>query len=329
MRELADLDLIDWSELEHAYGEAADVPDLLRSLDGDPEAFGDLLGALCHQGHRYSASAAAVPFLAGLVSKTDDPPFVLSVLMSLGYLAIGEDDINSFPATWEAQGTADADATAAYLAVQPEIPSLAAFIAHPDGMVSSAAIWLVSWFPALTSQTLPLVTAAPASTPRTIARGLLRDPSILLTDAIAPDSVPFTEPGAQARAVTDPLHLSPLGDVLLSGSGLSASGEPVDSADPEVAGEAWPEAVAAMCVDPSESSFDRLAACARLLREPELTDPTIPYMQGDVAKILAAALRLAPASRHSEAKQAIRIIASRLKGSGTVHLTRILEELTP
>ncbi len=279
MRELADLDLIDWSELEHAYGEAADVPDLLRSLDGNPEAFGDLLGALCHQGHRYSASAAAVPFLAGLVSKTDDPPFVLSVLMSLGYLAIGEDDINSFPATWEAQGTADADATAAYLAVQAEIPSLLAFIAHPDRMVSSAAIWLVSWFPALAGQTLPLVTAAPASTTRTIARGLLRDPSILLTVGAA--------------------------------------------------GEAWPEAVAAMCVDPSESSFDRLAACARLLREPELTDPTIPYMQGDVAKILAAALRLAPASRHSEARQAIRIIASRLKGSGTVHLSRILEELTP
>lgn len=309
MRELADLDLIDWSELEHAYGEAADIPDLLRSLDGDPETFGDLLGALCHQGHRYSASAAAVPFLAGLVSKTDDPAFVLSVLMSLGYLAIGEDDINSFPATWEAQGTADADATATYLAVQSEIPSLAAFIAHPDWMVSSAAIWLVSWFPALAGQTLPFVTAAPASTTRTIARGLLRDRSILLP-AGAPPSVPLTDPG-------------------LSASELSASGELAGNGDSEVAGEAWPEAVAAMCVDPSESSFDRLAACARRLREPELTDPTVPYMQGDVAKILAAALRLAPPSRHSEARQAIRIIASRLKGSGAVHLTRILEELTP
>lgn len=56
-----------WSELQHAYGSAADIPALLEKLRALPEAVGEaepwfsLWSALAHQGDVYSASFAAVP----------------------------------------------------------------------------------------------------------------------------------------------------------------------------------------------------------------------------------------------------------------------------
>lgn len=66
---LADLDEVDWVNLNHAYGTAADVPGPLRSLCGDDEqaqqkALADLFNHLAHQGTRCQASPYAVPFLA-------------------------------------------------------------------------------------------------------------------------------------------------------------------------------------------------------------------------------------------------------------------------
>jgi len=63
------LDEVGWEELSHAYGAADDVPDLLRDLMSDDEdereeAMDELWGSIYHQGSVYSASAAAVPFLA-------------------------------------------------------------------------------------------------------------------------------------------------------------------------------------------------------------------------------------------------------------------------
>lgn len=56
-----------WSELKHAYGDAADVPALLKQLVGLPSSESDnepwfsIWSALAHQGDVYSASFAAVP----------------------------------------------------------------------------------------------------------------------------------------------------------------------------------------------------------------------------------------------------------------------------
>jgi hypothetical protein len=56
-----------WSELRHAYGSAADIPELLARLRGLPkseagaEPWFPLWSALAHQGDVYSASFAAVP----------------------------------------------------------------------------------------------------------------------------------------------------------------------------------------------------------------------------------------------------------------------------
>jgi hypothetical protein len=68
---LHELDEIDWAKLGHAYGEAANVPDLLRqaaSEDGAraEEALSELHGSVLHQGTVYSATVAAVPFLVEL-----------------------------------------------------------------------------------------------------------------------------------------------------------------------------------------------------------------------------------------------------------------------
>ena len=56
-----------WFELEHAYGKAGDMPELLRQLvampssDGESEPWFSIWSALAHQGDVYTASFAAVP----------------------------------------------------------------------------------------------------------------------------------------------------------------------------------------------------------------------------------------------------------------------------
>ena len=177
MRSLDHLSETDWDGLEHAYGSAGDIPDLLRDVHTGVESFGDLLGALCHQGTRYSASAAAVPYVAGLTT-ADDPDVALYSLMLLGCLAIGDDDGYSFPRAAESHGIGDRHALDAYRAVSREIPALTQHIGHSNERVSLAATWLVSWFPDLASQTLDLVRAGPPGATTTLARGLLGDSTV-------------------------------------------------------------------------------------------------------------------------------------------------------
>lgn len=62
-----------WSELQHAYGAAGDVPALLtraaterRPGDHRESAWFALWSRLCHQGDAYTASLAAVPHLIAL-----------------------------------------------------------------------------------------------------------------------------------------------------------------------------------------------------------------------------------------------------------------------
>jgi len=65
---LQGLELIPWENLEHAYGSARDVPDLLRNLlNPDPEVrkktIRTLYANVFHQGTRYPATPYVVPFL--------------------------------------------------------------------------------------------------------------------------------------------------------------------------------------------------------------------------------------------------------------------------
>jgi len=70
------LDSSRWSQLRHAYGDASDIPDLLRQLESLPESQGDsepwfsLWSALAHQGDVYSASFAAVPHVVEALAQS-------------------------------------------------------------------------------------------------------------------------------------------------------------------------------------------------------------------------------------------------------------------
>ncbi len=62
-----------WAALQHAYGAADDIPELLANLsipkdersEDDPieDTWEELWSSLCHQGDVYSASFAAVPHI--------------------------------------------------------------------------------------------------------------------------------------------------------------------------------------------------------------------------------------------------------------------------
>jgi hypothetical protein len=87
-----DLDRIPWKDLTHAYGPAADVPDLLRALRtaspnlrGEESPLWHLFGNIWHQGTVYEATAYAVPFLldAAADPRTPDRSGVLALLAEI------------------------------------------------------------------------------------------------------------------------------------------------------------------------------------------------------------------------------------------------------
>ncbi len=72
------LDSAQWSQFNHAYGAARNIPGLILQLEvrppgDDPKAepYFSLWSALCHQGDIYSASYAAVPHLIRIIR--EDP----------------------------------------------------------------------------------------------------------------------------------------------------------------------------------------------------------------------------------------------------------------
>jgi hypothetical protein len=67
------LDSPRWSQLRHAYGDASDIPALLRQLEASPSAndhepWFSIWSALAHQGDVYSASFAAVPHVVRILA---------------------------------------------------------------------------------------------------------------------------------------------------------------------------------------------------------------------------------------------------------------------
>jgi hypothetical protein len=92
---LDQLDQVPWTDLEHAYGDAADIPDLIRAVRfGDAEVRGEALNSLLysldHQGvQRFEATLHAIRFLVGIVA---DPtaPGRGGVARLLAELAVGD-----------------------------------------------------------------------------------------------------------------------------------------------------------------------------------------------------------------------------------------------
>lgn len=62
-----------WAGLEHAYGEASDIPALLEATEhGDEDAEEDLWASLWHEDEVFTASYAALPHLVRMVASERD-----------------------------------------------------------------------------------------------------------------------------------------------------------------------------------------------------------------------------------------------------------------
>jgi hypothetical protein len=90
---LENLNTVDWQNLHHAYGEASDVPDLIRALASRDEETRQgviyaLYGNIWHQGTVYEATSYAVPFLLELLA-SDDVQGKEELLQFLVHLANG------------------------------------------------------------------------------------------------------------------------------------------------------------------------------------------------------------------------------------------------
>jgi len=73
-RLLSVINKVPWSKIEHAYGPAIDVPDLVCALISSDtkirnDAWYKLHGNLWHQGTIYEATAYAVPIFLELLSR--------------------------------------------------------------------------------------------------------------------------------------------------------------------------------------------------------------------------------------------------------------------
>jgi hypothetical protein len=95
----AGIDEVEWASLEHAYGPADDVPELLRGLaSGDPaereSALDAMYGAVHHQGDVYDSTLACIPFLMELVADpaVEDRGGIVELLTSIGSIDLDGDD---------------------------------------------------------------------------------------------------------------------------------------------------------------------------------------------------------------------------------------------
>ena len=93
VRMMLDLDSNRWSELDHAYGDASDLPALLRRLSScDASVMSELFGGVCHQGSIYGASYASVPHLVAAAQTVSDPGLQAEILILVGSIRASKDD---------------------------------------------------------------------------------------------------------------------------------------------------------------------------------------------------------------------------------------------
>ncbi|GAA3208145.1 hypothetical protein ACFO1B_18785 [Dactylosporangium siamense] len=148
MRTPDELDTIDWTALTHAYGEAEDLPELVRALydaDAAGDALHELYATVWHQGSVYPATAAAVPFLAHAAVHGADPAGVLRLLThiadrpaeELGHpvaVAVVEASAAAAVDLLPAARHADADLRARYARLAAAVP-----LPLPDTVVAELA----------------------------------------------------------------------------------------------------------------------------------------------------------------------------------------------
>ncbi|MQS37533.1 hypothetical protein FFZ77_18440, partial [Streptomyces katsurahamanus] len=93
------MDEVDWAALEHAYGPADDVPQMLRGLASEDAAereaaLDGMYGTVHHQGDVYDATLACIPFLVELAADpaVQDRGGIVELLTSIGGIDLDGDD---------------------------------------------------------------------------------------------------------------------------------------------------------------------------------------------------------------------------------------------
>ncbi|MEW1914420.1 hypothetical protein AB0442_39540 [Kitasatospora sp. NPDC085895] len=128
---LAQLDTDAWATVNHAYGPAEDLPELLRAFaeggEDAEEALDELYGSIVHQGTVYTASIDAAPYLARIAASGQQ---TVDALRLLGCLAESEDE-------WEVEPGA------VRTAVTAQLPLLVPLLVDEDAAVRQAAVWTV------------------------------------------------------------------------------------------------------------------------------------------------------------------------------------------
>jgi hypothetical protein len=93
----------DWPRLQHAYGPAGDVPELIERAAKDPEerAWHDVWSCLCHQESVYPASYAALPLLFE-VARDRPPARRIHPLLLIGAIIASDKIVGLRERPWDA-----------------------------------------------------------------------------------------------------------------------------------------------------------------------------------------------------------------------------------
>lgn len=162
-----------WRDLTHAYGFAADVPELIRAVAfGDSEARAKawyaLYGNLWHQDTVYEASSHAVPYLLEIAAE-DAAPDLDKVIVYLADLACGSSYLDVHREAFHRLAEADPVEAEKQLArelewvrqareeVRKGLPRYIELLDHVDPLVRSASCHMLACFPEERAVVRPLL----------------------------------------------------------------------------------------------------------------------------------------------------------------------------
>ena len=191
---LNDLELVPWQSLRHAFGDAREVPRLLRDLGSSEReqrqtALKDLFACLLHQGSVYEATARAVPFLFELLADpaTPERSWIAFLLASIGdgqgYLKVhtGLDEQRWRELLAERGTTLEAEleredevVRGVRLAIGRGVEQLLPFLSDSQSEIRAAVARAAGQFPARAAELLPALEAAEATETATDAKEALR-----------------------------------------------------------------------------------------------------------------------------------------------------------
>lgn len=181
---LEQIENIDWANLKHAYGSAADVPNDIRNLTSLDDKIRDkalynLYGNIFHQGTRYEATPHAIPFLYELIENetVKDKHKIISLLINLAlgyeeeYLPEGinpekfrnelmESEANMTDEqkeNCEKYGYSAVALINCYDFVKEGIPILLKCIKSDEEKIRTAALYATSWFPEEVENSIPKI----------------------------------------------------------------------------------------------------------------------------------------------------------------------------